>query len=154
MYKSKFKYIGQVTLIPILGILSPFLLYVLVVDIISSNENQYAMIFVCALLLFTTLVLWLKTFKEINKIEITDSIITIRNILSRKTIELKKQELKGYKDTFSDGYMILLIDKNNKTVGKIKNYYYQDFKALIKNLDIKYIERVPTRLDKIFKIKY
>ena len=103
-------------------------------------------------LAFLIIFLGHKVFFEINNVTIDDSKIEIQNLISRRTRELKKNELKGFKDKFSNGYSILLIDNSDKVIAKMSDLYYKDFKSLRNNLGLKYLGRVSTFWDKIIKI--
>ena len=117
------------------------------------DREKWFLIYGSPFILFVIIFIWRTILIEINEIEITDTIITLRNLLTRKTREVKKSELKGYKDTFKYGYTILLVDQSDNVTAKIHEHYYKDFKGLIDSLGLQYIGRVPTFLDKIIKVE-
>lgn len=86
-----------------------------------------------------------------NQIEISESTIEIRNPFTKRTKKIEKLKIKGFKDAFKNGYTVLIIDDSDKVIAKIHDYYYKDFQGLINNLGLKYLERVPTIFDKVFK---
>jgi hypothetical protein len=153
MYKSKFKFFGQTGFILTLGLLILILIIGLLINFIKTGQDKKAMIFVGPLLLFVLTFVWVKILTEMNQLEITESAIQIKNLLTKRTKRIEKQKIKGFKDTFKNGYTILIVDHSDKVVAKIHDYYYKDFKGLIDNLGLKYIERVPTFWDKIIKIE-
>lgn len=154
MYKSRFNYFGQVGLIFTLGlcVLAALIRVVFGLNEIPNRE-KFFFIYGSPFMLFVVVFIWRKILVEINEIELTDSKVVFKNLLTRRTLEFKKSGLKGYKDSFRNGYIILLVDQSDKVIAKIHEHYYKDFKGLIDNLGLNYIGRIPTFWDKIFKIE-
>jgi hypothetical protein len=117
------------------------------------HKEKWFLVYGSPFILFVVVFIWRKILIEINQIEIADDSVTLTNLLTRRTREIQKSELKGFKDTFRYGYTILLVDQSDKVTAKIHEHYYKDFKGLIDNLGLQYIGRVPTFWDKVFKIK-
>lgn len=59
--------------------------------------------------------------------------------------------LKGFKDQFSNGYTLLLIDNSGKVLAKLKDPYFEDLKSIKDNLGLKYLGKTSTFWDKIFR---
>jgi hypothetical protein len=154
MYKSKFRIFGQTGLIVIL--LTFVVIMALWTAIDYENLDQKDKLFMrlgWPSLGFLILFLGHKVFFEINQISIDDKKVLITNVISRRTKEINKQGLKGYKDKFFNGYSLLLIDQSDKVVAKMSDPYYKDFKTLRDNLKLTYLGRVPTFWDKIIKVE-
>jgi len=117
------------------------------------DREKWFLVYGSPFILFVVIFIWRKILIEINEIEITDKTITLRNLLTRRTREIQKSDLKGYKDTFRNGYTILLVDQSDKVTAKIHEHYYKDFKGLINNLGLLYAGRIPTFWDKIIKVE-
>lgn len=117
------------------------------------DREKWFLIYGSPFILFVVFFIWRKILIEINEVQIISTAITLKNILTRRTREIHKEQLKGYKDTFRNGYTILLVDQSDNVIAKIQEHYYQDFKGLIDNLGLKYIGRVPTFWDKIIKVE-
>lgn len=100
---------------------------------------------------FLILFLGYRVFFEINKITIDDTKIDIQNLFSRQTKEIKKKDLKGYKDKFSNGYSLLLVDNTDKVVATVSDPYYKDFKSLKDNLGLTCLGRIPTSWGQDYK---
>lgn len=115
------------------------------------ERERWFLIYGSPFILFVVIFIWRKILIEINEIEIFNSEVTVRNLLTRRTHKIKTSQLKGYKDTFKNGYTILLVDLSDNVIAKIQEHYYKDFKGLIDNLGLVYIGRVPTFWDKIIK---
>lgn len=154
VYKSRFTYFGQVGLTFVLGlcVLAALGRAAFGLSEISDRERWF-LIYGIPFILFVVIFIWRKILIEINEIEIADKTITLRNLLTRRTREIQKSELRGYKDTFRYGYTILLVDQSNKVAAKIHEHYYKDFKGLISNLGLRYAGRVPSFWDKITKME-
>lgn len=150
LYKSSFRILGWTGYIFVMGLFIIFLMIGFFIKF-GTNAQLIPIISVGLLLLFMTLLVWRKILTEMNQIEITESTIEIKNPITKRTRRIEKQKVKGFKDIFKNGYTILIISHNDKVIAKIHDYYYKDFQGLINNLGIKYLERVPTTLDKIFK---
>jgi hypothetical protein len=118
----------------------------------GATGQVISIISIGAWLLFMTFLLWRKILTEMNQIEITESLIEIKNPFTKRKKRIEKQKIKGFKDIFRNGYTILIICDDNKVIAKIHDYYYKDFQVLIDNLGLQYLERMPTFFDKIFKI--
>ena len=116
------------------------------------DRERWFLIYGSPFILFVVIFIWRKILIEINEIEIFNTEVTLRNLLTRRTHEIKRSQLKGYKDTFKNGYTILLVDQSDNVIAKIQEHYYKDFKGLIDNLGLEYIGRVPTFWDKIIKV--
>ena len=116
------------------------------------DREKWFLVYGSPFILFVVIFIWRKILIEINEIEISDNSITLRNLLTRRTREIQRSNLKGYKDTFRNGYTILLVDQSDKVTAKIHEHYYKDFKGLINNLGLHYTGRVPTFWDKIIKV--
>lgn len=116
------------------------------------DREKWFLIYGSPFILFVVIFIWRKILIEINEIEISDRVITLRNPLTRRKHEIQKNQLKGYKDTFRNGYTIFLVDQSENVIAKIQEHYYKDFKGLTDNLELKYIGRVPTFWDKIIKV--
>ena len=117
------------------------------------DKEKWFLVYGSPFILFVVIFIWRKILIEINAIEIADNSITLTNLLTRRTRKIQKSELKGFKDTFRYGYTILLVDQSDKVTARIHEHYYKDFKALIDNLGLQYVGRIPTFWDKIIKIK-
>lgn len=153
MYKSKFKFIGQTGFILILGLVFISVPIGLLINFIKTGLDKKVLIFVGPPVLLGLSFVWHKILTEMNELEITESTIQIKNLFTKRTKKIDKKKLKGFKDTFNNGYTILIIDRSDKTIARIHDYYYKDFKELIDNLGLDYIERVPTFWEKIIKIE-
>jgi hypothetical protein len=151
-FKSRFTFFGQTGLTLLIGISA---LAGITRTVIGFNDIPYEdklfFIFGGPFILIVTFFVWRKILVEINQIEITDNRIIIKNILTRKCNEINRENIKGFKDHYRNGHTILLIDHSNKVVCKIHEHYYKNFSGLINRLELNYIGRIPTFLDKIFK---
>ncbi len=152
MYKSNFRILGWTGYIFVIGLFIVFLIVGFFIKF-STKGQLTPIIAVGTLLLSMTFFVWRKILTEMNQIVITESTIEIKNPITKRAKRIEKQKIKGFKDIFKNGYTILIIDDNDKVIVKIHDYYYKDFQGLINNLGIKYLERVPTTLDKLFKIE-
>jgi hypothetical protein len=154
VYKSRFTYFGQVGLTFTLGLC---VLAALIGVFFGFNEipdkDRWFLIYGSPFILFVVIFVWRKILVEINEIEIADTRIIFKNVLTGRRFELRKSKLKGYKDSFRNGYKILLVDQSGNVVGKVHEHYYKDFKGLIDNLGLNYIGRIPNFWDKFFKVE-
>ena len=153
MYQSRFNFFGQPSLILTVGLFIPVLDIGLLINFVQRGQDKRALIFVGPLLIFVTIWIWRELLTEMNQVTVTDSYIEIKNPFTKRTKRIDKQNIKGVKDIFRNGYTILIIDNSDKVLGKIHDYYYRDFKDLCNNLGLKYLERIPTFLDKFIKIE-
>ena len=154
MYKSKFRIFGQTSLVILLFVcvIAMTLWTTIGYESLEQREKLFMRLgWPC--LGFLIPFLGHRVFFEINQITIDDIKIEIQNLFLRRTKELKKKDLKGYKDKFSNGYSLLLVDNSGKIVAKISDPYYKDFKTLRDNLGLTYLGRVSTFWDKIIKIE-
>jgi hypothetical protein len=117
------------------------------------DKEKWFLVYGSPFILFVVIFIWRKVLIEINEIEIADKTITLKNLLTRRTRVIQRSELKGYRDTFRNGYTILLVDQSDRVTAKIHEHYYKDFKRLIDNLGLLYVGRVPTFWDKIIKVE-
>lgn len=153
-YKSKFKIVGKTGLIITIWLFNiSFLLYTTICYNSLGSEDKLFMRLAWPCSGFLILFLGRMILFELNLISITENNIILKNILSRRTIELDKSKLIGYKDTFSWGYKILLIDSSNKVVAKLHEYCYTDFISMRTNLGLDYLGRIPTFLDKFISVE-
>jgi hypothetical protein len=154
MYKSKLRIFGQTSLV--IGLFGLVILMTLWTTIGYDSLEQKEKLFMrlgWPSLGFLILFLGYRVFFEINQITIDDTKIEIQNLISRRTKEIKKKDLKGYKDKFSNGYSLLLLDNMDKVVAKVSDPYYKDFKSLRDNLGLPYLGRIPTFWDKIIRVE-
>jgi hypothetical protein len=154
MYKSKFRIFGQTSLV--IGLFGLVILMTFWTTIGYDSLEQREKLFMrlgWPSLGFLILFLGYRVFFEINEITIDDSKIKIQNLISRRTREINKKDLKGFKDKFSNGYSLILVDNMDKVVAKLSDPYYKDFKSLRDNLGLTYLGRIPTLWDKIIKIE-
>jgi len=153
-YKSKFRIIGKTGLIIIVWLFNlSFLLYTTYCYNNLGSEDKLFMSLAWPCSGFLILFLGRMILVELKFISITKNRIILKNILSRRSIELDKSKLIGYKDTYSWGYKILLIDNSNKIVAKLHEYCYTDFISLRNNLELDYLGRIPTFLDKFIIVE-
>ena len=89
---------------------------------------------------------------EFNQVSIYQDKITIKNLVSKQTKEIAISGLKGFKDKFSNGYTILLIDSSDKVVARISDLYYKDFISFRNMLELKYLGRVNTFWSRIIRV--
>ena len=136
-----------------MGLLIPIADIGLLINFIQTGQDKRALIFAGPFLIFVTGYVWRKILIEMNQVTVTDSSIELRNPFTRRTKKIDKQNVKGVKDIFRNGYTILIIDNSDKVISKIHDYYYMDFKDLCNNLGLKYLEHIPTFWDKIIKIE-
>jgi hypothetical protein len=152
MYRSRFKYFGQTGYTIFIGLLVISFIVGLLINFSGMEKKERLfMLYGGPFLLFTSVFILNKILTEINEVEITGTTIRTRNLVTKKQKEIEKKNIKGFKDTFRGGYRILLIDKEDKVVLKISEHYYKDFKVLIDNLGLTYLERERTFWDKIIK---
>ena len=139
--KSELNYLKIVPLY-LLGIVSLGLPVLFSQGTALSIEDELGWyLFFQSLFLFTIGFLWSKIINEINQIEITESKLIFKNVLTRKTNIILKEQLVGFRDSFWNGYTIKLIDGKGKTVGKIHEQYYRNFKSIMNGLDLEYLDR-------------
>jgi len=153
MYKSRFTYFGQTGLILLVGPTLTVLTLLFLVNYLRPESFGQIVLIVGLFFVLVLVWIWNKILTEMNQVTITDSSIEIKNPFTKRTKKIEKQMTKGFKDTFKNGYTILLIDNDDKVIAKLHDYYYRDFKDLRDKLGIKYLERVPTFWDKIIKIE-
>lgn len=141
-YKSKFAYLGQTGLILVLAIcITAGLISVpFHISEIPKKETWF-LIFASPFILLSLILVWRKISVELNLIEITDTRIIIRNLLTRRTSNIEKCNLKGYIDSFSNGHVVLLVDKSDKVIARISKQYYRNFNELMLKLELKYLEQ-------------
>ena len=152
MYKSRFRYVGHTGFILFAGFFIVILTAGFAMQYHPSRQEMIPFISIGSLLLILTVFVWRKIFLEMNQITISGSTIEMRNLFTRRAKKIEKSRAKGYKDMLKSGYTIQIIDENDRVWATIHDYYYHDFKALVDNLGIKYLERVPTLMDKFVKI--
>ena len=152
MYKSRFKF-GESGPIIVTALFALVLTIGLAINWFKTGRDLRALTFVGPLLIFVTVCLWKKILTEMNHIEITELTIQVKNPFTKRVNLIKKENLKGFKDIFRNGYTILLVDEQENIVAKISDYYYHDFEVLRENLGLDYIGRIPTFWDRIIKIK-
>lgn len=85
---------------------------------------------------------------EINQIKITDTQITLVNLVTGYVNTIEKNDLKGYQDTYNNGRRILLIDKSDQVVTIIHEKYYVNFNELAESLNLKYLGEISLKLRK------
>lgn len=154
MYKSRFTYFGQVGSIFIMGLCVLVSLGRLLFGLneIPDREKGF-LIFVFPLIIFIVTFLCRKILIEIKEIEINATGIIFKNILTRRIREIQKDQIKGYKDTYRNGYTILLVGHSDDVIMKIQEHYYVNFKELIDHMELTYIGRVPTFWERTIKAK-
>lgn len=153
MYKSKFKLFGQTGFIVALGLFMLVLAVGLLIKAITTGQEVRTVILVGVVISLGLLFIWNKILTEIDQITITDSSIEIVNVFTKRKRKINRQDIKGFKDSFKNGYTILIVDHNERVLAKIHDYYYQEFIELKENLGIKYLERVPTFWNKLIKVE-
>jgi type III secretory pathway component EscR len=152
MYKSRFRYIGHTGFILFAGFFIVLLTAGFAMQYHPSRQEIIPFISIGSLLLVLTIFVWRKIFVEMNQITITGSTIELTNLFTRRAKKIEKTRAKGYKDILKKGYTVLIIDENDQVWAKIHDYYYLDFKALVDNLGLKHLERIPTFMDKFVKV--
>ncbi|MGV9012884.1 MAG: hypothetical protein ACOH13_09855 [Flavobacteriales bacterium] len=118
-----------------------------------DREDKRFMILAWPSLAFLIIFLGQKVLFEMNQISIDAERVEIRNFITRRVKEINKKDLKGFKDKFSNGYTLLLINQSDKVVAKLNDYYYKDFIAIRENLRLTYLGKVPTFWDRILKVE-
>ncbi|MBF8965659.1 hypothetical protein I0P70_20575 [Pontibacter sp. FD36] len=107
---------------------------------IPITDNLMWYLFFQLVFLFTIGLLWKKVIFDINNIEVTNTEIRITNLLTKKVRIIQRDSLIGFKDSFWNGYTVKLIDKEGKTVAKLYEEYYRNFKDLLITLNLDYLK--------------
>lgn len=138
--KSKFNFFDQTGVILVIAVcVLAASLRAAVGFVQYDDQRQYYFLFGALFGICLLAYLWQVILKEINHITVTDSEITLTNLLTRRVTTLRKIDLKGFQDTYKNGRRILLINKSDQVVTRVYEKYYVNFKYIIESLDLKYL---------------
>jgi len=150
--KLNIKIIGHTAFLIIMASLSLALLFLFLSGMNPKLwEQPFWLTWFLVIFVFTIIWLWSRMLTQLISVELTESQLMSKNMITRTERTLELSEIIGFKDGFFNGYAITLVGRNGQPLLTLHEHYYSNFRDFMQSMDLKYLGRRPNLFKRLFK---
>lgn len=108
-----------------------------------ADKEKFALLYAFPFLVFILILIGNNIFKNIRNIETSASVLTFKNLITKKVDIYEINEIKGFRfNGFT--HKVYLLDKNENILTSIYDPFYKDLNLFLKENKIEYLGRSKT----------
>ena len=149
--KLKIKIIGQAAFLIMMATFSLALPFLFLSGMNPKLlEQPFWLIWFLVIFVFTIIWLWSRMLTQLISVELTESQLISKNMITRIERTLELSEIVGFKDGLFNGYTITLVGRNGEPLLTLHEQYYSNFRDFMQSMNLEYLGRRPNLLKRLF----